>query len=1068
MDARKSLQAGNSASAGWWIVVACFLLSGFAGLLYETVWLRQFAAVFGTSEAALGAVLAAYMGGLALGAALASKFADRIKRPVLTYGLLELGVALGALSVPFGLQAANAVRIWLCGGQAELPAAGGALEIAADTLLVFVLMLIPTACMGATLPMLARHVVGDQDNTGRVGLLYGINTIGAVFGTLITAFYFMPTLGLQATIFVGAGINLAVFGLAALLQKSLPETDPNPTTPAPANQPAATTLDPPEASIPLAPLAVFIGLASAASFTYEVMWTRLLGQILGGSLFAFATMLAAFLTGIALGSALAVRLIRKGHSALRLFLFAQTASAVATVTMFAAIDFVPTVSQWIGSGLTGGFFANVGLCLAVLLPSTIAIGMSLPLAIEIAARGRTDLPTITGRLYAASTVGAIVGSLLCGHLLLPVLGFHGTVAVAAFVNLAVAGCVLYWERPPLKRVPIAVAVPAVAAVLVAVGGPDDILRYRPLQEFVHERRAVYSSVGASANVVLAHEEMGYRLMCNGLPESLVSPKGAVGGSSSGARWLSALPVLARPDAKSMLIIGLGGGSVVEGVPETIETIDTVELEPKVVEAIQQIADVRKHDPLSDARMRLVINDARGALSLTNKKFDAIVSQPSHPWTAGASHLYTREFLQIARARLNENGVLLQWMNSSFATEELVQSLGATMLDVFEHARLYQPADGVLMFLASDSPLKVEEQIIETGRPLRAGLTSLREIGVNSVYDVATALMLDEPALRKFSTGAPLLTDNDNGFATRSAWRPGGDFAEMDPEVFRACDALIHRAGAEPLTDRLGLDPARLVRGMLLTKQVERARMMAESLSRRRDRLVAEGFVELQTGNAKTGLQRFRAALDIAPDDRDARFKMLEIALPQIATGRVSETIQLTSGTTVSLQSPLIPAAAAYYSQNWEQLQFLDGQLGTAGPSDIWLPLCLCFRAAWRTKVVDPERRERYGEEALELVDRAMSIEPTVFAGIIRLQAAEQTGRIDEWLESAVHLARMFESHGHAVTPQLAKSLAGQVLNHVRTLTPETQWHEDRIDHVRNLYQQVLAAASNPGTAVEAE
>lgn len=1061
MDARNS--ARSSRSVGWWIVVACFLLSGFAGLLYETVWLRQFAAVFGTSEAALGAVLAAYMGGLALGAAIASKYATRIRRPVLTYGLLELGVALGALAVPFGLQAADAMRIWLCGDQPELPAAGGVLEIATDTLLVFVLMLIPTACMGATLPMLARHVVGDQDNTGRIGLLYGVNTVGAVFGTLVTAFYFMPALGLQATVLAGAGINLVVFALAAALQKSLPAADADPTASAidsiaavvSENETENTTASPAPS---LALLAGFVALASAASFTYEVLWTRLLGQVLGGSLFAFSTMLAAFLTGIALGSALAVRLIRRGRSALRLFMYAQAATALATVAMFAAIDIVPTVSQWIGSGITGGFLANVGLCLAVLLPSTIAIGMSLPLAIEIVGRGRTDLPTVTGRLYAASTVGAIVGSLLCGHLLLPTFGFHGTVAVAAFINLIIAGCILFWERPALNRVPVVVAVPAVVAILVTVGGPDAIIRYRPLDELVHPRRVVYSEVGASANVVLGYEEWGYRLLCNGLPESLVAPKGAVGAHSHGARWLSALPVLARPDAKSMLIIGLGGGSVVEGVPETIESIDTVELEPKVVEAVRQIADVRAHDPLSDPRMRLIMNDARGALSLTSKKYDAIVSQPSHPWTAGASHLYTREFLQLARAHLNDGGVLLQWMNSGFASEELIQSLGATLLDVFPHARLYQSSDGVLMFLASDAPLLIEQQIIETGRPLRSGMKSFRKLGVNDVHDVAAALLLDEPALRNFSAGATLLTDNDNGFATRSAWRPGGSFTEVDPEVFRSCDALIHRADVEPLTDRLHLDAAKIVRVLLRSKQHERARMLAESLSNRRDRLLAEGHIALQGSDAKTAMARFRAVLETHPNDRDALFKLTEIALPQIATGRVSNTIQLTSGT-VSLQSPLIPAATAYYSQNWEQLQFLDGQLGTAGPGDIRLPLSLAFRAAWRVKVVDPERRERFGEEALDLVDRALAIEPTVFAAIVRLQASEQTGRIDPWLESAVNLAHMFESHGHAVTPQLARSLARQVLDKLDTTNPTTPWQEDRVETIRDLYEQLMVAAS---------
>jgi hypothetical protein len=194
--------------------------------------------------------------------------------------------------------------------------------------------------------------------------------------------------------------------------------------------------------------------------------------------------------------------------------------------------------------------------------------------------------------------------------------------------------------------------------------------------------------------------------------------------------------------------------------------------------------------------------------------------------------------------------------------------------------------------------------------------------------------------------------------------------------------------------------------------------------------------------------RFRAVLETNPNDRDARFKLTEIALPQIATGQVSETIQLASAT-VSLQSPIVAAATAYYSQDWQQLQFLDGQLGTAAPGDTWLALSLTFRAAWRTKVVEENRRRRYGEEALELIDRAIVIEPTVFAGIVRLQAAEQTARVE--------LAHLFEKQSYAVTPKMGRAISRQVLNRVTTITPATPWQEDRCVTVRHLYEQIQAA-----------
>ncbi|MGZ0169438.1 MAG: hypothetical protein ACKVHE_07775, partial [Planctomycetales bacterium] len=328
--------------------------------------------------------------GLALGAWLAARWESRIKRPVLAYGLLELGVAGGALLVPFGLQAADAIRIAICGGQPELPAASGVLEVCLDSALAFLLILLPTACMGATLPLLTLHAEGcsrgERSNASAIGLLYGINTLGAVLGTLATAFFILPSVGFQATVFVGATVNLFVFGVAFWLEhKSTGAVADVPTSGASIMEPSSVDALTSEATgsvltdspVPrmkhsinakfgLRWLPAVVALASAASFAYEVLWTRLLGQVPGGSLHSFATMLAAFLTGIAIGSCWASRLIAQGRSVVRCFAVAQLVTILATVVAFSGVDLVSLASTWIGAGLSGGFIANVGLCLAVL------------------------------------------------------------------------------------------------------------------------------------------------------------------------------------------------------------------------------------------------------------------------------------------------------------------------------------------------------------------------------------------------------------------------------------------------------------------------------------------------------------------------------------------------------------------------------------------------------------------------------------------------------------------------------------------------------------------------------
>jgi spermidine synthase len=1082
MTSRHQLLAG---------VGVCFFLSGFAGLLYETVWLRQFAAIFGTSEAALGAILASYMGGLALGAWLAARWEHRIKRPVLAYGLLELGVAGGALLVPFGLHAADAIRIAICGGQPELPAASGALEVCLDSALAFVLILIPTACMGATLPLLARHAQGsgngERSDVSAVGLLYGINTLGAVLGTLTTAFFILPAVGLQATVFVGAAVNLLVFGVAFWLERkatALGSASSGGDVPIAERtsvvQPNVASIEKPAQQDGLSSsgrfglrwLPAVVALASAASFTYEVLWTRLLGQVLGGSLHSFATMLAAFLTGIAIGSCWASRLIAQGWSAVRCFAVAQLVTVLATVVAFSGVDLVSLASTWIGAGLSGGFLANVGLCLVVLLPSTIAIGMSLPLAIQISTRlGAAEqggqLAGTTGRLYAASTLGAIVGSLFAGRLLLPELGFHGTIAVGVAANLLVVIWSLLLERPARQSVSSrflagTIAVPVVAIVLLCTCGPDLILRHLPLNNTAMTSKIEYSSIGASSTVMVTRTPGGYRLLTNGLPESEIAPRGAVIGAEAGARWLTTLPVLARPDAKSMLIIGFGGGSAVNGVPETVEKIDTIELEPRVVDAVRTLSGLRESDPLSDPRLNIVINDARGAMSLTAKTYDAIVSQPSHPWSAGASHLYTREFMQLVRSRLSEDGVFLQWMNSHYVDRELLRSLGATMLDSFENVRVYQPHSGLLLFLASQSPLNVEQQIVETGMPLRRGLRSMRWLGLNTVYDVAATLAAEHEDLEAFCQGALPLTDNRNPLAT-GAGNLASDALLSDSEtVFRDVDPLVGRAGKPSLMDRLNLSSAKVVRALALMQMRKRARTVADSIPESVDRLLADGFLAAYGGQAEDSRRFFEAVLKADPGNRDARFKLVEQELPQLAQGRGTVGLIQPVSTGLSMELALVQATSAYYRKDWAALQMLDGTLGTAAPGDSCQPLAMAFRALWRTKVTTLERRLGYGREALELADRSLAGERTVFAALVRLWAAKQAGDSDAWLESAYYLTDVMNAQQYAVTREMVLSVSEEVLSGIAELQAANSWQKHRAEDVRKLYQEVREQAQSGG------
>ncbi|HKZ74605.1 MAG TPA: fused MFS/spermidine synthase, partial [Steroidobacteraceae bacterium] len=723
----------------------CFVLSGFAALVYQTAWTRQFALVFGTSELAVATVLAAYMGGLALGAWLAERWLPRVERPVLVYAGLELGIGASALLlVPALLLASDALLRSLFGDQPSPPdseQAGTALFYLGSA---FVALAVPTTLMGATLPLLARYAVRRDEQIGRrIGALYAANTAGAVAGALATAFWLLPNLGLTGTVRAGAAVNIGVFLLAALLARR-------------AASPGATSWDsfeggpktrPPVArarragfALPPAPVWVLpLMLASGAvAFFHEVLWTRMLSHLLGSSIYAFGVMVASFLVGIAAGGGAGALLARDRRWAAIGLALAQLVCAAAAAGAYLGLqDLLPEKAGLVGNA----FFAA-----ALLLPMTLAIGVTYPLAVRVLADDAADAAGASARVYAWNTVGAIVGSLAAGFIAIPALRYEGAAqaAVVASAVLAIAAVLLLVRAP--RALAAAVGAGALAAiVLFQPARPDRLLVTSPLNVGTHGR-IVHYEVGRSASVVVLEQDGGLALRTNGLPEALMEMPGSPP-RFSGEFWLSPLAVLARPRTERMLVVGYGGGVVLEGVPPSVREIDVIELEPRVISANRATRALRKRDPLLDPRVNVISNDARGALALTRRKYDAIVSQPSHPWTAGASHLYTREFMRQTREHLADSGVFVQWMNVSFVDESLLRSLTATLLDVFGEVRIYRPDPNTLVFLASAASLDPERTLAASGLPLALSPGHYARIGINTPADLVAALAVDAEGAR---------------------------------------------------------------------------------------------------------------------------------------------------------------------------------------------------------------------------------------------------------------------------------------------------------------------------------
>jgi predicted membrane-bound spermidine synthase len=736
-------------------------------------------------------------------------------------------------------------------------------------------------------------------------------------------------------------------------------------------------------------------LSGAATFAYEVLWTRLLSQILGGSVIAFATMLAGFLSGIAVGSAIASRIAKTRATAQAGLVIAELGIAVTCVSIYLALDwYVPE---------TAGLLGNVTTAIALLLPATLFIGATFPFAVRILSRDELEAPAASARVYSWNTIGAIIGALGAGFLLIPMLKYEGAIKVVVSINVGLA--FITAVAVPPRRSRFAIVSAALLAILLigfSPAPPEALLRVSPLND-LRSGDIRYYGVGRSATVLMLERDGYLYLRSNGLPEAAIDLKGAPP-SKHTQRLLATLPVLARPDAESMLIIGLGGGVVAEEISTSISDIDIVELEPRVLEANRAISSDRNIDPLLDPRINLVINDARNTLRLSEKVYDAVISQPSHPWTAGASHLYTREFMALVKARLAPDGVFLQWMNTQFLSESLLKSFAATLLDVFPHVRAYQLDAGILFFLASESPLEPESSILATGEPFKSQPGEFERKGIGSVNDLVAALAWDEAGIRRLAGGASLITDNNNQLALRSALafedsalpysrlqelivQHGtlfGSHGELQQTLASAVDFLY-------VIDRLNSMHAAIL-----------ARDLADTLAESDNHasLLVEAKILQMRGQWPQADQVLLVALDSQQHDPVASYLLLRHRGDALLDGSLPERIRPFAHNLTDVALAVIESMEYAERRDLGHARRTDELLAQAKPWEQWYLDAAKLRADWRIVAAGNGEAIDYAVEALAIIDRAIALRQDINFYGMRLAAAYLASNYEAVVETA--------------------------------------------------------------------
>jgi spermidine synthase len=689
----------------------------------------------------------------------------------------------------------------------------------------------------------------------------------------------------------------------------------------------------------------------------------------GGTIQAFAIMLASFLLGIAGGSAAAARAATDRSRAAAGFALAQIGTGALSILAFASL---PTLAALVARG-GGGLPLGAAASVAVLLPASLCIGATFPFAVRIYTAHAADAATGSARVYAWNTLGAIVGAVGAGFALLPGLGFAGTVRVAVATNLTLALASSALARPRRLRLAIAAAAGLLVLLAFPLDEPWRLLRTSPLTGRPTPGDVAYFGVGRSATVLALKYDRAWMLSANGLPEAAIVDADASPNLFLEARWLGFLPVLARPDAESLLMIGLGGSTALEAIPSSVGSVEVIELEPEMVAANRAIHRARGFDPLDDPRVSLHLNDARGALLLTGARYDAIVSQPSHPWTAGASHLYTNGFFADVRARLQPGGVFVQWIGMSFIDEDLLRTLVATLLDAFPAVRVYQPSGAALLFVASDADMRLEQ---DAARALAASPGDFARYGVFTPEDVAAALVLDEAGARSFAEGGVINTDDRNLLAARAGRLAGG--VALD-----APSALRLLAEYDPLTPPPGeIDVDALVRRLVRRGAIARAARVAQSLTDPAAQQAAIGWIELGRRRPLEATRRFENALLLDPAALDPPAGLALVGRRAIADGAEAPAA-LTGGARA-----VVSGWRSVAVRDFAALRASDPELASVAPRDPLYREAIALRAHWR--IVRGAAGD--GATALALLDPILAAGADAEAWLLRARAGVVANR----------------------------------------------------------------------------
>lgn len=842
------------------ILLVLFFFSGVSGLIYEIAWIRGLTLIFGNTTSAISTVLTTFFAGLALGSLYFGRLIDKKTDVLKIYGVLELGIGIYCLILPqiFTWMESFYVITFQNFSIPFYP------KLLIRFVLCFIILIIPTTLMGGTLPVLSRYFVNMKEKLGKsVGSLYSVNTLGAVMGCLIAGFFFIRIIGIKNTIYFAAILNILV-GISTFLIKSIVSKyqmriKEDFSLPAPENIFK-------EQGLSRIILVVFT-LSGFASLAYEIFWSRILILIIGSTTYAFSALLITFLMGIALGSYVFSRVVDNTKNLLFQLGIIEVLIGIFAILTTPVMEILPVFSQRLFSNFlsivkdswititTLQFFLST----LIIFAPTFLMGTTFPLVSRLYALNMEKTGRDIGRVYSFNTLGGIAGSFAGGFLLIPFLGVQHGLMINAFLNISL-GLYLFFKNKTLKF--SFKAMLSSFFVFLYIMSFIFIPPWKPGiftgvdRHTMPEGKVIFHKEGIGGAVAVTHNKGIKTLFIDGESESSTDYY-----SLMTEYLLGYLPLLLHPKPEKVLEVGLGGGVTLGRISNyELKEIDSVEIVGVVREAAL-LFNRENNYVLSNPKVNLIINDGRNYLLLTKKKYDVITGNTTHPWTAGAANVLSKEYFTLCRNHLNRNGLMSQWIPLQFIYPEDLKSIVKTFHSVFPHTSVWFSNMDIFL-IGSMNKIHIDFKRLNENFFQDKIRRDLEKVDISSPFSLLSRFIMDERKLAEYMGDNIHITTDDHPVLEFSA--------PKNRHVYTLAKNLMelirYREDTSPIASYIHIDES-LDKDEIFTEINKYYNSMTHDI---------QGIIEENRQNKHDALKEYQNALAINPKDKIAQHNMANI------------------------------------------------------------------------------------------------------------------------------------------------------------------------------------------------